>query len=93
MELLRDHDSPHDGVDEEGEQDVAQEDEDPHQDADKQLLRGLHHLPVEAHQSGHQPHGQIARLEWGRRSFLGSPFKGVHYFETNFMPTQQTNEA
>ena len=30
VELLGDHDPPHDGVNEEGQEDVAQEDEDSH---------------------------------------------------------------
>ncbi len=56
MELLRHHDSPHDSIDEEGEQNIAQEYQYPHQDPDKQLLCGIHDVLVEAPQLGYQPH-------------------------------------
>ena len=57
MKLLGHHNSPHDSIDEEREKDIAQEDQDPHQYPDEQLLRGVHDEPVEADQSGYHPHG------------------------------------
>ena len=48
MHLLWHHDAAHDGVDEEGEQHVAQEDQHSHQRSDEDLLDGLHRLAVVA---------------------------------------------
>ena len=42
VELLRHHNPPYDGVSEEREEHVAEEDEHPHQHADNELLRGVH---------------------------------------------------
>ncbi len=47
VELLGHHDPPQDGVDEEGQENVAQEDEEAHQEADEQLLHGLCASPVD----------------------------------------------
>ena len=42
MELLWNHYSPHDSIDEEREEDIAKEDEDAHQDSNESLLCGIH---------------------------------------------------
>ena len=41
VQLLRHHDPSHDGVDEEREEHVAQEDQHPHQHTDEELLHGV----------------------------------------------------
>ncbi len=56
VELLRNHDPPHDGVDEEGEEDVAKENEKAHQETNKYLLHGLHTLLVEPAQPREDTH-------------------------------------
>ena len=56
VQLLRHHDPPHDGVDEEREEHVAQEDQDPHQHTDKELLHGVQRQPVVPHHTRKERH-------------------------------------
>ena len=42
VELLRHHDPPHDSIDKEGEEDIAEEDEYTHQELNEQFLHSLH---------------------------------------------------
>ena len=60
VQFLRDHDPPDDGIDEQGEEHIPQEDENPHQNPDEELLGFIHHLLVQAHSSGDEPHSSFA---------------------------------
>ena len=46
VDFLWNHDPPHHSIDEQGQQHIAQEDEDSHQDTNKELLRGIQDSPV-----------------------------------------------
>lgn len=59
VQLLGDHDPSHDRVYEEGQQNIAQEYENSHQDTDKHLFRSIYRLLVEAHHFMNDPHSQI----------------------------------